>query len=179
MFLGRICLSQWLRGKVLAVYVLGPNLGHLLNEWMVVRYSFSSMDPQDGWKQSRGVDHEDKNEVGTAREFITKVGPVYSINMMNYFYRPNFCQYLLLTPPIRERREEAHVKSSTKNNHTGASSLKQRRVFWTFLVVQWIRRDLPMQGTLVRPLIWEDSACCRTTKPVCHSYRSPHSRACM
>lgn len=79
------------------------------------------------------MDHEDKNEVGTAREFITKVGPVYSINMMNYFYRPNFCQYLLLTPPMRERREEANVKSSTKNNHTGASSLKKKEGVLDFL----------------------------------------------
>lgn len=137
------------------------------------------MDLQDVWKPSKGVDHEDKNEVGTAREFITKVGPIYSINMMNYFYRPNFCRYLLLTPPIRERREEAYMKSSTENNHTGASSLKKRRVLWTFLVVQWIRRDLPMQGTLVQSLVWEDSTCCRITKPVRHIYRSPHSRACM
>ena len=137
------------------------------------------MDLQDVWKPSKGVYHEDKNKAGTAREFITKVGPVYSINMMNYFYRPNFCRYLLLTPPIRERREEAYVKSSTENNHTGASLLKKRRVFWTSLVVQWIRRDLPMQGTLVQSLVWEDSTCCRITKPICHIYRSPHSRACM
>ena len=34
-----------------------------------------------------------------------------------------------------------------------------------FLVVQWIRVPLAMQGTWVQSLVWEDSASCGTTKP--------------
>ena len=30
---------------------------------------------------------------------------------------------------------------------------------WTSLVVQWIRIHLPVQGTRVQSLVWEDSAC--------------------
>ena len=39
-----------------------------------------------------------------------------------------------------------------------------------FLVVQWLRIHLPMQGTRVRALVQEDPTCCRATKPVHHNY---------
>ena len=38
------------------------------------------------------------------------------------------------------------------------------------LVVQWLRIHLPIQGTRVRALVWEDPTCCRATKPVRHNY---------
>ena len=41
---------------------------------------------------------------------------------------------------------------------------------WTSLVVQWLRIHLPMQGTQVQSLVWEDSTCRGTTKPVCYNY---------
>ena len=40
----------------------------------------------------------------------------------------------------------------------------------TFLKAQWIRTCLPMQGTQVRSLVWEDFTCLRATKPVNHNY---------
>ena len=39
-----------------------------------------------------------------------------------------------------------------------------------FLVVQWLRICLPMQGTQIWSLVWEDSTCCRATKPMHHNY---------
>ena len=42
--------------------------------------------------------------------------------------------------------------------------------FWASLVVQWLRICLPMQGTWVRALVWEDPTCRGATKPVCHNY---------
>ena len=33
-----------------------------------------------------------------------------------------------------------------------------------------IRIRLPMQGTQVQSLVWEDSTCPRATKPMCHNY---------
>ena len=39
----------------------------------------------------------------------------------------------------------------------------------TSLVVQWLRICLPMQGTRVRSLVWENTPCCRAAKPECHS----------
>ena len=39
-----------------------------------------------------------------------------------------------------------------------------------FLVAQWLGICLPMQGTRVRALVWENPTCLRATKPVHHSY---------
>ena len=38
------------------------------------------------------------------------------------------------------------------------------------LVVQWLRIRLPMQGTWVQVLVWEDLTCRGATKPVRHNY---------
>ena len=37
------------------------------------------------------------------------------------------------------------------------------------LVAQWLRICLPMQGTRVRALVWEDPTCRGATKPVSHN----------
>ena len=42
-------------------------------------------------------------------------------------------------------------------------------IYGTSLVVQWLSIHLPMQGTQVRSLIWEDSTCPGAIKPLCHS----------
>ena len=49
--------------------------------------------------------------------------------------------------------------SCFRNTESGAS-----------LVAQWLRIRLPMQGTQVRALVWEDPTCHGATKPVRHSY---------
>ena len=41
---------------------------------------------------------------------------------------------------------------------------------WTSLVAQWLRTCLPMQGTQVRALVWEDPTCRGATKPLCNNY---------
>ena len=38
------------------------------------------------------------------------------------------------------------------------------------LVAQWLRIHLPMHGTWVRALAWEDPTCHRATKPMHHNY---------
>ena len=38
------------------------------------------------------------------------------------------------------------------------------------LVAQWLRICLPMQGTRVRALVWEDPTCRGAAKPVSHNY---------
>ena len=37
------------------------------------------------------------------------------------------------------------------------------------LVAQWLRVRLPMQGTRVRALVWEDPTCCGAAGPVSHN----------
>ena len=38
------------------------------------------------------------------------------------------------------------------------------------LVAQWLRVCLPMQGTRVQALVWEDPTCHGATRPVSHNY---------
>ena len=67
-------------------------------------------------------------------------------------------------------------KSSLYNFHLIKRSLSF--LFWilkmpqggTFLVVQWLRIHLPMQGTRVRSMVQEDPTCHRTTKSMPHNY---------
>ena len=56
---------------------------------------------------------------------------------------------------------------------TFSQSLRKYLLNGTSLVAQWIRICLPMQGTLVRSLVQEDSACGGVTELACHNYRSP------
>ena len=54
-----------------------------------------------------------------------------------------------------------------KNNCRGAS-----------LVAQWLRVCLPVQGTRVQALVWEDPTCRGATRPVSHNYWACASGAC-
>ena len=47
---------------------------------------------------------------------------------------------------------------------------KQSELYKTCLVVQWLRICLPVQGTRVQALVWEDLTCSQGTKPVRHNY---------
>ena len=51
------------------------------------------------------------------------------------------------------------VKSTSSKSHKRAS-----------LVAQWLRICLPMQGTRVHALVWEDPTCRGATRPVSHNY---------
>ena len=42
--------------------------------------------------------------------------------------------------------------------------------FWASPVAQWLRICLPMQGTQVRALVWEDPTCHGAAGPVSHNY---------
>ena len=46
------------------------------------------------------------------------------------------------------------------------------------LVAQWLRICLPMQGTRVQALVWEEPPCCGATRPVSHNYWACASGAC-
>ena len=49
---------------------------------------------------------------------------------------------------------------------------------WASLVARWLRVCLPMQGTRVRALVWEDPTCRGATGPVRHNYWACASGAC-
>ena len=56
----------------------------------------------------------------------------------------------------KERRQVVRHTSRTKEG--------------TSLVAQWLRICLPMQGTRVQALVWEDPTCRGATKPESHNY---------
>ena len=70
---------------------------------------------------------------------------------------------------ITGRRKRSRVRG--RNKEVEQRGLK--RGWGASLVVQWIRIRLPMQGTQVRSLAWEDSMCCRATKPGCSRAHKP------
>ena len=50
-----------------------------------------------------------------------------------------------------------------------APTLHKKGLIGASLVEQWLRVRLPMQGTRVRALVWEDPTCHGATKPVHHT----------
>ena len=46
----------------------------------------------------------------------------------------------------------------------------KKKTLGASLVAQWLRICLPMQGTRVRALVWEDPTCRGATRPVSHNY---------
>ena len=75
--------------------------------------------------------------------------------------------------------------------YTGIRRLGSREVKWlarlnyvknkisrASLVAQWLRIHLPMQGTRVWALVWEDPTCRGATRPVSHNYWACASGAC-
>ena len=54
----------------------------------------------------------------------------------------------------------------------------QRGVSGTSLVIQWMRVHLPMQGTQIRSLVWEDPMCHGATEPEPQLLKPACPRAC-
>ena len=75
-------------------------------------------------------------------------GPLYTLHSHGLFLVAH------LSPSSTQQLE-----GTVKNLHLGAS-----------LVAQRLRIRLPMLGTRVRALVWEDPTCHRATKPLLHNY---------
>ena len=63
-----------------------------------------------------------------------------------------------------------NFKSKLVQNLNLALIFVKKTSFQASLVAQWLRICLPMQGTRVRALVWEDPTCCGATRPVNHNY---------
>ena len=83
-------------------------------------------------------------------------------------------------PKANRRKETVKVRSRGKHYYDPEIPLlgiylektiiQKRYVHGTSLVVQWLRIRLPVQGTRVRALLWEDPTCHGATKPMSHNY---------
>ena len=68
-------------------------------------------------------------------------------------------------------------KALIRKSYSGNVSTQKESPVFTYkillrasLVAQWLRICLPMQGTRVRALVWEDPTCRGATGPVSHNY---------
>ena len=66
------------------------------------------------------------------------------------------------------------LSEASGNDPKGIQQMKKeidsRKIYRASLVAQWLRICLPMQGTRVRALVWEDPTCRGATGPVSHNY---------
>ena len=64
-------------------------------------------------------------------------------------------------------------------NKVGDTTLPDLKVYYrASLVAQWLEVCLPMQGTRVWALVWEDPTCRGANRPVSHNYWACASGAC-
>ena len=78
---------------------------------------------------------------------------------------------LLLLGIFSQPCEQSQVSCLKDGRPCVISTLQMKTLAWgTSLVAQWLRIHLPMQGTRVRALVWEDPTCRGATKPVRHNY---------
>ena len=68
----------------------------------------------------------------------------------------------------RNSTGEDQVESGSKLREAFGNLFKSGR--GASLVAQWLGVHLPMRGTRVRALVWEDPTCRGATSPVSHSY---------
>ena len=92
------------------------------------------------------------------------VGPSRGVQPPIFFCLKNGLPPTRKGVPINEEREN---QMGLQERKRGAS-----------LVAQWLRICLPMQGTQVRALVWEDPTCRGAAGPVSHNYWACASGAC-
>ena len=114
---------------------------------------------------------------------------VQSINSLEGFYKKQFI-FIYLHPLhiiqcLMQRRViiKLFLFFINKTRPAGTSFLHEnncssRVLLWTSLVVQYIRIRLPVTGTQVRSLVWEDSTCHGATKARGPQLLSLRSGAC-
>ena len=62
------------------------------------------------------------------------------------------------------------ILKKKKEEKKNISTKEHNERFRTSLVVQWLRIRLPMLGTQIQSLVWEDPPCHGATKPMSYNY---------
>ena len=75
-------------------------------------------------------------------------------------------------PKVNGRKEIRKIRAEINEIETKKTIAKinKTKSWGASLVAQWLRICLPMQGTQVRALVWEDLTCRGATRPVSHNY---------
>ena len=75
-----------------------------------------------------------------------------------------------ISHPVRKPTENMSPATQAKSNSQHCFSYLKLAYSWASLVAPWLRTRLPMQGTRVRALVWEDPACREANKLMRHNY---------
>ena len=81
-------------------------------------------------------------------------------------------QMYIAKQSLTDTENKLVVTSEGREGRTGHNKgMGLRHInYWAFLVAQWLRILLPLQGTWVRSLVRENPTCRGATKPVSHNY---------
>ena len=94
-----------------------------------------------------------------------------SINVIHHINKRKYKNHMIISIDTEEAFDKIQhqliIKTLIKIGIEGAS-----------LVAQWLTICLPMQGTQVRALVWEDPTCRGATGPMSHNYWACASRVC-
>ena len=84
-------------------------------------------------------------------------------------WKRNFCLISLFVNLYLDRNFYRSSLAGCCYHCTGLGCIF-KRANWASLVAQWLRIRLPIQGTWVRALVWEDPTCRGGTKLMRHNY---------
>ena len=136
---------------------------------------------------------QEKNPIGDTVIFLSSIGPdPFSISLpvrlanmsTSACQRPTAPWMSTLRPSYLESTCEPYIGQGEALKTLPHSTFPHETCSYQYftpgasLVVQWLRICLPMQGTRVRALVWEDPTCRRATGPVSHNYWACASGAC-
>ena len=114
-----------------------------------------------------------KPKCPSADERIKKMWHIY---MMEYYsaIKKNEIELFVARWMDLETVIQSEGSQKEKNKHCMLThiyrNLKKKKGSGASLVAQWLRVFLPVQGTRVRALVWEDPTCRGATGPVSHNY---------
>ena len=132
-----------------------PNLPCCPQHWSIWRLAGAGRGLKEG-KEQGGKHHWEVKKLHCALVRINRIYSLQRHHVLRYLWRLQNGSNII-TP----------LGKWLKNSIRRAS-----------LVAQWLRICLPMQGTRVRALVWEDPTCHGATRPVSHNYWACASGAC-
>ena len=141
--------------------------GHHVSKWGSPIAS-QSLRP-GGLIKNAGRSESASQGVGSKSAFLTSCLPSNSFFFYFLFYIGVWLINNVIVSGVQQNDSVIHIH---------VSILVQILFSWASLVAQWLRVCLPMQGTRVRALVWEDPTCHGATEPVSHSYWACASGAC-
>ena len=115
--------------------------------------------------------------------FCRYYNPLLTLSLSSAFTKALSCflLHILGHYKFHSHFSRKHSELSLSSDSAGwglDSSCVLENILWASLVVQWLRICLPVQGTRVRALVWEDPTCPGATRSVSHNYWACASGAC-